>query len=234
MLNAFLSIQDYSFLGLKLINVDNLSEMTLKFILNIVVVVFVSRFLYYPITRRKDFLFTFVLISVLVFMLCFLLANVKLQIGFAFGLFATFGILRYRTNAIPFKEMTYLFVMIGVSVINALAGKKISWAELLFTNLVIVFIIYGLEKIWLLRQELVKTVVYEKIDMIVPEKRAELLKDLEVRTGLKISRIEIGRVNFLRDTVRILVYYYDDINRINLADEMDFQSGSLFDNQDDD
>ena len=125
--------------------------------------IFIVRYLYYPVTRRKDYLFSFLLISLLVFLICFLLESVKLQIGFAFGLFAIFGILRYRTNSIPIKEMTYLFILLGISVINALANKKISWAELVFTNAAIVFIIYGLERLWLLKHESSKNIIYKQI-----------------------------------------------------------------------
>ncbi len=197
-------------------------------------VVFIVRYLYYPVTRRKDYLFSFLLISILVFLICFLLESVKLQIGFAFGLFAIFGILRYRTNAIPIKEMTYLFILLGISVINALANKKISWAELIFTNAILVFIIYGLEKLWLLKHESSKNIIYEKIDMIVPEKREELKKDLEGRTGLKINRVEIGRIDYLRDTARIIIYYYEQDSKVNMADESDRAYGQRTADDDDD
>ncbi len=206
-------------LGLDLIHVPDFYELLLRFSLNLLIIAVIVRGLYYPGTRRKDYLFTFLLLSTVVFLLCFLLESVKLQLGFAFGLFAIFGILRYRTNAIPIKEMTYLFVIIGISVVNALANKKISWAELLFTNLIVLGLIYGLEKIWLLKHESSKVIVYEKIDLIKPEKRELLLKDLEERTGLKINRVEIGRIDFLRDTARIVIYYFE--NRVNLADEND-------------
>jgi len=220
-MSNILNIQDFSFLGLDLIHISNFNELILRFILNLIEITIIVRMLYYPVTRRKDYLFSFLLISILVFLICFLLESVKLQIGFAFGLFAIFGILRYRTNAIPIKEMTYLFILLGISVINALANKKISWAELLFTNLVLVFLIYGLEKLWLLKHESSKSIIYEKVDMILPEKREELKKDLEVRTGLKINRIEVGRIDYLRDVARIIVYYYEGDNRINMADESD-------------
>jgi len=148
-----------------------------------------------------------------------MLSNVKLQMGFALGLFAVFGILRYRTNPMPIKEMTYLFVVIGISIINSLTNKKVSYAEILFTNIAIVFVIYGLEKVWLLRHESCKLINYEKIELIKPEKHNELMADLQQRTGLKINRIDIGKIDFLRDTARIMIYYYSDENRINLADE---------------
>ena len=221
MLNSLLSIQDYSILGLDIIHVASFSELIFRFILNTCVVVTIVRYLYYPVARRKDYLFSFLLISILVFLICFLLESVKLQIGFAFGLFAIFGILRYRTNSIPIKEMTYLFILLGISVINALVNKKISWAELLFTNAVLVFIVYGLERLWLLKHESSKNIIYEKVEMIVPEKREELKKDLEVRTGLKINRVEIGRIDYLRDTARIIIYYYEQGSKINMADESD-------------
>jgi hypothetical protein len=214
-----LNIQDYTFLGLDIIHVDKFAEMLLRFALNMIMVLLIVRVLYYPVTRRKDYLFSFILISVIIFLLCYLLENVKLQLGFAFGLFAIFGILRYRTLAIPIKEMTYLFLLIGLSVINALANKKISWFELIFTNLVLAFLVYGLEKLWLLKHESSKQVIYEKIDMIQPQKRNELIKDLEARTGLKINRVDVGKIDFLRDTARLIIYYFEWDNRINYADE---------------
>lgn len=221
-------MHDYIFLqtipkvfGIELIDVPNFFELLIRFSLNLLVTVIIVRYIYYAITKRKDYLFSYILISCIIFLLCFLLANVKLQLGFALGLFAIFGIIRYRTDAIPIKEMTYLFIIICVSVINALANKKISYAELFFTNVAIIFIVYGLEKIWLLRHESNKLIIYEKIDLIKPERRSELMKDLSQRTGLKINRIEIGRIDFLRDTARIRIYYYSDENEINLADNED-------------
>lgn len=219
MLHSLLSIKDYTALGLDIIHIPDFYTLLLRFSLNMLVVVLIVRGLYYPTARRKDYLFTFILISTVVFLLCILLESVKLQLGFAFGLFAIFGILRYRTNAIPIKEMTYLFVIIGISVVNALANKKVSWAELLFTNFIIMGIIYGLEKLWLLKHESSKVVVYEKIDLIKPEKYDLLKKDLEERTGLKINRIEIGRIDFLRDTAKLVIHYYE--SDVNLADDSD-------------
>jgi hypothetical protein len=219
MLHSLLSIKDYTALGLDIIHLPDFFTLLLRFSLNMIIVVLIVRGLYYPTARRKDYLFAFMLISTVVFLLCILLESVKLQLGFAFGLFAIFGILRYRTNAIPIKEMTYLFVLIGISVVNALANKKISWSELLFTNLIILGIIYGLEKLWLLKHESSKVVVYEKIDLIKPEKYDLLKKDLEERTGLKINRIEIGRIDFLRDTAKLVIHYFEQ--DVNQADDSD-------------
>ena len=197
------------FFGIELIDVQDFWELLIRFAFNLFVILIGVRWLYYPMAKRKDYLFTYILISAVVFLLCFLLENVKLQLGFALGLFAIFGIIRYRTDAIPIKEMTYLFLVIGISVINALANKKVSYAELLFTNFVLLLVAFFLEHVFLLKHESSKTVLYEKIDLIKTGRRDELIKDLEERTGLKINRIEIGRINFLRDTVRIKVYYFE-------------------------
>jgi hypothetical protein len=128
----------------------------------------------------------------------------------ALGLFAVFGIIRYRTDAVPIKEMTYLFVVIGISVVNALSTSKTSIVELLFTNLSVVASIYVLEKINFLKHESSKLVMYEKIELIKPERRSEMIADLEARTGLKINRVSIQKINFLRDTAQIVIYYYSN------------------------
>jgi hypothetical protein len=223
-------LESAKFLGIELYDKKGLLELFIKFFFNLLVIWFIVRLLYYPHTKRKDYLFTYIVLSVLIFLICFLLSSVKLQMGFALGLFAIFGIIRYRTDAIPIKEMTYLFVTIGVSIINALANKKISYSELLFTNLVIIIVIYCLERVWLLRQEFCKVVTYEKIELIKPEKNEELLADLKQRTGLNINRIEIGELDFLKDTATINIYYYGDKNTINLADA----KGSKNNDDDDD
>jgi len=196
--------------GIRLIDINDFAELLIRFSFNFIIVVWLVRYIYYPITRRKDYLFTYLLFSVIVFFLCQLLSSVKLGLGFALGLFAIFGIIRYRTDPIPIKEMTYLFIVIGIAAINGLANKKISFAELMFTNIVVVGITYGLEKIWLLKSESRKTIEYEKIDLIKPENHALLMEDLKERTGLNIHRFEIGRLDFLKDTARIRVYYYED------------------------
>ena len=207
--------------GIKVIDLPDFSELILRFSFNLLIVLILVRILYYPIAKRKDYLFTYVLIGTVVFLLCFLLENVKLQLGLALGLFAIFGIIRYRTNPIAIKEMTYLFIVIGISVMNALANKKISYIELIFTNVAVIAVTYGLEKVWLLRHESRKTIIYEKIELIKPENYQLLLKDLEERTGLKINRVEVGRIDFLRDAARVRIYYFASSNLVNISDEED-------------
>ena len=214
-----------------LIDFPGFLEFVLRFALNLGVILILVRWLYYSSAKRKDYLFTYILISSVVFLLCFLLESVKLQIGFALGLFAIFGIIRYRTNSIPIKEMTYLFLIIGISVINALTSTRTTLADLLFTNIVIVLITYGMEKVWLLKHESSKLVIYEKINLIRSGNSAELMKDLEERTGIdKINRIEVGKINFLRDTCELTIYYFnnkglavnaDDTNKTNNDDDDD-------------
>jgi len=208
--------------GMEIFNSAGFLELVIRFSMNLGVIFLLVRWLYYSVSKRKDYLFTYILISCIVFLLCFLLESVKLQIGFALGLFAIFGIIRYRTHSIPPKEMTYLFLIIGVSVINALANKKTSIAEVLFTDLVIVLVTYGLEKVWLLKSVAAKRITYEKIDLIRPENYNLLIADLTARTGLtNIQKVEIGEINFLRDTCKIVVYFEVNNANRNQVDQTD-------------
>ncbi len=167
------------------------------------------RLLYYPKTKRKDYLFTYYLIGMITFLICFGLKKLDIDTGMGLGLFAIFGILRYRTDAIEIKEMTYLFMIIGISVINSLASNKISIAEMALMNVALIGITYGLEYLWLLKHETRKTVIYERIDLIKPEHYNEMKADLESRIGLKINRFEVGKIDFLRDIAQVMIFYYD-------------------------
>ncbi|NLU39388.1 MAG: DUF4956 domain-containing protein [Bacteroidales bacterium] len=205
--------------NIKLVDFQDLGELFFRFLFNIGVVFIIIRYIYYPIRRRRDYLLTYALISTIIFLLCFLLDNVKLEIGFALGLFAIFGIIRYRTRQIPIKEMTYLFLVIGISVINALSNKKVSYAELIVTNLLVITVAFLLERVLLLRHESSKIINYEKIELIKPENRDKLKADLEARTGLEINRIQVGKIDFLKDSAKVMIYYYDSSNSENLADD---------------
>ena len=200
------------FLGTPLFDSKDFFKLIVKAAFNLVMILVIVRYIYYPITKNKDYLFTYLLISLTVFLLCILLDSVKIELAFALGLFAIFGIIRYRTDPIPIKEMTYLFLVIGVSVINALANKKISYSELVFANFMIIAVTFGLERIWLLRHETRKNVIYERIDLIGPEKRDELIKDLKDRTGIDVVRVEIRRIDFLKDIAYLRIFYYENDN----------------------
>jgi len=197
------------FLNIELMNWEDFWDLVIRASFNLLVVLILVRVLYYKITPRKEYLFTYILISVVVFFMIMLLENVGVEIGFALGLFAIFGMLRYRTRQIPIREMTYLFLVIGGSVINSLANKRVSYAELLLTNAAIVFVTYLLEKVYLMKTESKKLVFYEKVELIKPDRRTELIADLEERTGLKIHRVDVERIDYLRDAARIYIYYYE-------------------------
>lgn len=202
-------LDSLEFLGTPIFDPKDFFKLLVKTAFNLSIILIIVRYIYYPVTKNKDYLFTYFLISLTVFLLCVLLDSVKLELGFALGLFAIFGIIRYRTDPIPIKEMTYLFLVIGISVVNALANKKISYAELLFANFMIVGVTLGLEKIWLLRHESRKNVIYEKIELIKPEHRTELLADLKERTGIDVVRVEIRRIDFLKDIAHLRIFYYE-------------------------
>lgn len=210
------SEEGIKFFGMKLINIEDFTSLLVRFSLNLVIIVGIVFGLYAKTSRRKDFYFSYIAISMAIFLLCFLLANVKMELGFALGLFAVFSIIRYRTDSIPIKEMTYLFVIIAISVINALANKKISYIELLTTNMLIVIGLYVLEKILNLRQELSYRIVYEKIENVQKGREEELMADLKARTGIDIKRFEVTRIDFLRDVA--IIYIYFDINGTKKVD----------------
>ncbi len=168
------------------------------------------RYLYYPKTKRKDYLFTYYLIGTITFFLCFGLKKLDIDTGMGLGLFAIFGIIRYRTDAIEIKEMTYLFLIIGISVVNSLASNQISVTEIAIINIAVLALTFILERLWLVKHETRKTIIYERIDLITPEKEAEMKADIIKRTGIEINRFEIGKIDFLTDTAQVRIYYYED------------------------
>ena len=194
---------------------DNFTLLLIRFVLNLLVTGFIIRFMYYPKSKRRDYFFTFIVTSTTIFMLLFMLDTVKLQVGFALGLFAIFGILRYRTDTMPIREMTYLFLIIGISVINALA-KNISYIELGLTNAIFITVSALMESNRVLKHVSSKLIVYEKIELIKPDKKNELIADVALRTGLEITNVEIGSIDFLKDIAYIKIYYLS--NEVNTAD----------------
>lgn len=186
---------------------SDLYDLLFRFALNMFFIVIIIRYIYYRKTSNKDYLFTYLAISVISFMICFALKKFNIDTGMGLGLFAIFGIIRYRTDTVRIREMSYLFIAIGLSVINALAGKQLSIVELLFINGIVTLMVMGLEYWWLMKQETVKTVIYEKIENIKPENAAIMKADLETRTGLKIVRFEVGKIDFLRDTAQVKIYF---------------------------
>jgi hypothetical protein len=178
--------------------------------INLFFLTILIRFLYYSKTKRKDYLFTYFLIGLITFFLCFGLMQMDIDTGMGLGLFAIFGIIRYRTDAIEIKEMTYLFMVIGISVVNALASNELSISEVTVINVTVLLVTFILENLWLMKHETRKTINYERIDLIKPDQRDLLKADLEKRTGLVINRVEVGKIDFLNDTAQVRIYYYAD------------------------
>ena len=175
---------------------------------NILVVFVIVKLIYqrnHP--NNLDFVFTYFMFNILIFFFAFSLASIEINIGFAFGMFAVFAILRYRTDPIPIKEMTYLFIAIAIGVINALSGtNEVPFDVLLFTNITLVVLTYALETYWQHNALIIRPVEYEIIENIKPENHEKLLLDLENRIGMPVIKFEIRRINFLKDTVRIIIY----------------------------
>lgn len=202
-----------------LVDWNGLSELLIRFLLNTVVIGLIVRVFYYPKSKRRDYVFTFLLIAISVFLLIFLMGGVKLKIGFALGLFAIFGIIRYRTESVPIREMTYLFVIIAVSAINGLA-TSISYVELLATNLLFIISIWTLESNRMVKHVASKLVLYDNVNLISPEKEGELIEDLKKRTGLDILRVEVGAIDFSKDTVMVKIYYEPLTNEVNSVNQV--------------
>ena len=186
---------------------DDSYKMMIRFLLNLFFLTGIVKFIYYKHHQKKEYLFTFYLIGIVVYFLCFTLKKYELDLGMALGLFAIFGIIRYRTLPLEVKEMTYLFVVIGVAVMNALSNKKMSYAEIIAANTIILLALYFLERYWARTETLSKDVIYEIIENIRPENHDKLKADLEKRLGVEILSFEIGKVNFLKDVAKVTVYY---------------------------
>ncbi|MBO7491174.1 MAG: DUF4956 domain-containing protein [Bacteroidales bacterium] len=198
----------------------SLWQLLFRFAINLIVCWIIIGLFYYRKSQRKDYYFTFMLFSITIFFMIFLMDNVKVQIGFALGLFAIFGMIRYRTETIPIREMTYLFVTIGLSVINGLAMTT-SYAELFFTNIFVVLAVWFFEFIQGRKRRLEsKIILYEKIDLIKVGREEELKADLVERTGLDIVNVEVGHINFLKDTAYIKVYYRTTSQNINTINHL--------------
>ena len=196
--------------------------MLVRFIICVLVSWIIIDRLYYRKSKRRDFYFTFMLISIAIFFLVFFMIFVledmkgKAGIGLGIGLFGIFSIMRYRTDTMPVREMTYLFVIISLAVVNALASTM-PYVELIITNLLVILSIIVCE--WRLKTESVKLIQYDKIDLITPDKREELIADLTKRTGLDITRVEVGAIDMLRDMTVLRVHYRSTDNGSNSVDK---------------
>lgn len=187
----------------------NFLDLVLRFGYNLVTAFIIIRWIYFYKEKRREYLFTFFIFNLLIFFVCSLLKSVIMDVGFAFGLFAIFSILRYRTETIPIREMTYQFLIITLGAVNGLANPGTWHPELVFINLAILGFTILLDTNIIMKEDAVQYIQYEKIELIKPENHEALLTDLRERTGLDIQRFKIEKINFLRDTADIVVYYHE-------------------------
>lgn len=185
----------------------DIPALSIRVTIQLVAIAAIVFLLYFKVSGSKEFCFSYIAIGIIVFALCTLLERVKLELGFALGLFAIFGIIRYRTITIPIKEMTYLFVIIGVSVINALAGSSVPTSFLAAANLAILLCLGALE-LFIMRKKTTSILMrYEKVENLHPSKEKDLYDDLKDRLGIDVVHYEIEDVDFLRDTANLRIYF---------------------------
>jgi len=197
---------------------DDFYKMLLRLSINMLYLTAIIKLSYYRFSKKTEFLFTFYLVGIVVFFLCFTLKKYELDLGLALGLFAIFGIIRYRTDPLKVREMTYLFVVIGVSIINALSNKKMSYMEILLANTFITASIYYLDRYWS-QQRLtpkektmpkdfgIKDIVYNSLENIKPEQFELLKNELEDSLGLEILKLDINEIDFEKQTAKIKIRY---------------------------
>lgn len=190
-----------------------LGDLCIRFALCLAVIFIVVRCFYYPKSRRRDYFFTFMLVSISVFMLIFFLGGTKLKTGVALGLFAIFSIIRYRTESVPIREMNYLFVLVAISVINGVA-PSFSYVELIAADLMLIAVIWVCESTIFVKNEASKIIKYDNVKLVTPDKNDELIEDLKKRTGLEVFRVEVGAINYVNDSC-ILRIYYKPLSGIN-------------------
>ena len=206
-------------IGVTLFDPQHFISLIIRFVINLIVVGVIARCFYYPRSHRRDYMFIFILMAQSIFMLVNLMDGDSMNIGAAMGLFAIFGIMRFRTEAVPLREMTYLFMLIALSVVNALAHadyhpKADYWdgvglVTILFVNVAFICMAWIFESSKVMSQECSKIIKYDNVTLITPEKRPELIADLEKRVGVKIKRVEIGLLDFLKDSALIRIFYDD-------------------------
>ncbi len=209
--------QSIDLLGVPLFDGPSLWTFLIRFAFNLLVCWVITHFLYYRKSHRRDYYFTYMLFSTAIFLILYNLQNMTVEVGIALGLFGIFSMIRYRTEQLPIREMTYLFVLIGISIING-AGMTSSYTAFLVTNLLVILLVWLLESLGFSHRQANKIINYEKIDLIRPDRREELLADLRERTGLNITKVQVGSINFLKDTAFLKVTYIPEDDEQNEID----------------
>ena len=201
--------QSIDLLGVPLFDAPSLWTFLIRFGFNLLICWVITHFLYYKKSHHRDYYFTYMLFSATIFLILYHLQNLQMEMTLALGLFAIFSMIRYRTEQLPIREMTYLFVLIGISIING-SGLTSSYAAFVATNLLVILLIWLLETLGFSKRHGHKIITYEKIELIRPDRREELLTDLRERTGLDIIKVQVGSINFLKDTAFLKVTYIPD------------------------
>lgn len=183
------------------------SKFFIRLFIDLVSVFVLIRLIFYKNYKKADQYLTFFAFNLVIFLITYLLNKVEMSMGAAFGLFAVFSMLRYRTESISTKDMTYLFLVIAIGLLSAIS--KGGWDELALLNSIILIATFLLESNWLIKKEFTKNIVYDNINLITPEKRTELLVDLKKRTGFNVHRVEIQEIDFLKDATRMTIYFYE-------------------------
>lgn len=211
--------QSIELLGVPFFDGPGLWRMLILFGVNLLVCWIITHFFYYRKSRRGDYYFTYMLFSMAIFFILYLLQNMKVEVGIALGLFGIFSMIRYRTEQLPIREMTYLFVLIGISIING-AGMATSYVSFVSVNVLFILVVWVLEAVGMANRKAQKIITYEKIDLIKPDRREELMVDLRERTGLDIVKVQVGSIDFLRDTALLKVTYIPDDPEPNDVDKV--------------
>ncbi|MDF2449873.1 MAG: hypothetical protein K0R26_2377 [Bacteroidota bacterium] len=190
------------------------SKIFFRLTIDLASVFILVRYIYYPLYKNRELFFTYFIFNIIIFLISFLLNKVDLSMGAAFGLFAVFSMLRYKTEEIAIKDMTYLFLVIAIGLVSAVTKVKdtadyIEYIFLIGINVVVLIITYLLESNIFMKKESVKTILYENIELIQAGKSDELLADLKIRTGFNVHRYSVHKIDFLRDAAQIKIYYYN-------------------------
>jgi len=196
----------------------NLTDFAIRAGIDILALFILVGLIYYPKYKNKDFVFTFSIFNVINFMICYLLGTAKIQMGFAFGLFAIFSIIRYRTIMISIKDMGYFFICVALGMLNSLADSTDGYLLLIVCNLVILGITLGLDRLNFISNENSKEIIFDNVGLIRPSQREALIKELQDRTELNIHRVDVVKINYLKDTCLLKVYYYSKESESYLSD----------------
>lgn len=191
----------------RIANEFGIADFSLRFAINIISAIFIIIFIHHRLYKKGEYVFTYFMFNIMIFFLTFILQSVKISMGAAFGMFAVFSMIRYRTEDITHKDMTYLFIVIAVGLISATNPGEL-WHVMVY-NGIIILITFLLESNIIMRRENAQNILFEDIKMIQPEKNDELIAVLKSRTGLNIHRVSLSKIDFLKDTVMVRVYYYD-------------------------